>query len=100
MLRGVDIELRKRRLIGFYADEELCRRLEEVARKRRKSVSYVVRKILKSKIGNRRITVAVPEGGEWIVGKYLMEQFPKDLKDYKERITGEYRDVKVKIYLK
>jgi hypothetical protein len=88
------------RMIGFYADEKLIEALEDKARKRRKSVSHVIRKILSSKIKSKKIVIAIPKEDEWIVGKYLLEQFPKDLKNFKERMTGKYEDIRVRVYLK
>jgi hypothetical protein len=88
------------RIMGFYAKEELVEALENKARKRRKSVSHVIRRILNSRIKSKEIVIAIPKEEEWIVGKYLLEQFPKDLKDFKERVTGKYEDVKVRVYLK
>jgi hypothetical protein len=88
------------RIIGFYADEKLSKALDRYAGESGKTLSQTVKETLQSKLSSKELTVAVLKEDEWVVGKYLLEELPKALKNYKEKLTGKYEEVKVKIYLK
>lgn len=88
------------RIIGFYASDDLCSSLEKLAEEQGKSLSEVIREILWSSLFGKGFTLIVSKEDEWIVGKFLLEELPRLLKDYKEKLTGRREDVKIRIYLK
>ena len=88
------------KIIGFYASDDLYNSLEKLAGESGKSLSEVIREILWFNLFGKGFTLVVPKEDEWIVGKFLLEEFPRLLKDYKEKLTGRREDVRVKIYLR
>jgi|YelNatPaOPRAMG01_1025707.scaffolds.fasta_scaffold13936_5 hypothetical protein len=88
------------RVIGFFASDVLYKSLEKLAGESGKSMSEIIREILWLKLFGKEFVLAVSKEDEWIVGKFLLEEFPKALRDYKEKLTGRREDVKVKIYLR
>jgi hypothetical protein len=84
------------KVVGVYLPNRLLRELERFAGGM--PMSSALRRIVEDFFLNPKFIIAVPERHKWIVGKFLVEEFPVLVKKYNEMVTGREEDVKVKVY--